>query len=485
MFFSLAFAKYNLAEMHSDTIVKNKDVSLLQRISGGVADITEYAKKGVVFITTLKTVIVPQMEYMDPLEFFFGPRLRHRQPHPKAKKEKRPYGQGSGFIVDLRKGYIVTNAHVIDNIDDKSDEIKVVLANGRQYQVKVLGKDKNTDVAVVQIKQSNFDRSGLQELKFGDSNILRSGNFVVALGAPFGLKGSVSFGTISALNRANLELTKVGDFIQTDAAINPGNSGGPLLSMRGGVVGMNTLIFSQSRGSQGVGFAVPSSIVKKVAQTLINYGKIERGYLGVLLQKLNDDLRLGLKLPEGINGALIAKVKPNSAASKGGIKAGDVIVKVERRVVKHISDLVNIIALTKPATRVSIVLYRRGEKKFLDVIIGSFETLKQGGSGGFKQRKHQKSRLVVGMKLEKVTGFLQEKYQFESRYGLVVTYIENNSEADKANISVGDVILAVNGDKTNKLSDLTPHIKPGALLVIQIERTKSRMGEPFITLSVK
>ena len=357
---------YTIAKPKGDGAV-SKDIRAMQQISRGVADIAENANKAIVFLSVYKTVQGVPPGMVDPFEFFFGPRNRRApqgQP-PNQPSERRRGGVGSGFFIDLDKGYILTNNHVVAS----ADEIQLKLANGKTYPGKIVGRDKNTDVAVVQVKE-DFPRDGLAQLPLGNSDRIKVGDFVVALGAPFGLEASLSFGVISALGRGSLDITKIGNFIQTDAAINPGNSGGPLLNMSGHVIGVNTAIYSRSGGYNGIGFAVPANMVRDVAEQLINDGFVRRGYLGVYLQPIDDELHEGLGLPNNVRGTLISKISKDGPADRAGLEPGDVITEVDGQSVKESSDVVNTVGLKKPKSRLDLKIFRDGKERKIKVVIG-------------------------------------------------------------------------------------------------------------------
>ncbi|RZA23331.1 MAG: PDZ domain-containing protein, partial [Proteobacteria bacterium] len=353
------------------------NVQLLQKISAGVAELSQDASKGIALISISKIIKGRPYYELDPFDFFYGP--RNRQADPSQPGQKQQSGVGSGFIVDLDKGYIVTNNHVVEG----ADEIDLKLSNGETYEAKVLGSDPNTDVAVVQIKDAKFNRKNLIALPFGSSDNVKVGEFVIALGAPFGLEFSQSFGAVSATSRGNLNITNLGNFIQTDAAINPGNSGGPLLDMQGNVIGMNTAIFSRSGSSAGIGFAVPSNLVREVALQLINKGKVARGYLGVrLAQDMDDDLAAAMNLPKGIRGALVGNVEKNTPAAKAGIESGDVITEVNGRAVHSGQELSNTVGLMQPGAKVAVAFYRGGIKKSTSISLGNYSVAANAGPGG-------------------------------------------------------------------------------------------------------
>lgn len=335
----------------------NANTKLLKEMSEGVGAIAEASKKALVFVSVAKTV--RSYGQIDPFDLFgFG---RRQIPAPRQE------GLGSGFFIDVDKGYILTNNHVIDG----ADEINLKLANGKSYEAKVIGSDPDMDVAVVQIKDSKFDRKNISSLVLGDSEELKVGSFVVALGAPFGLEASISFGVVSALGRGSLSITQLGDFIQTDAAINPGNSGGPLVDMNGKVVGINTAIFSKSGGYNGIGFTVPSNLVRRVAQNLINGVKVSRGYIGVYFQRLTEDFIKWLKLPAETTGVIVTQVEANGPASKAGIKPKDVIISIDGKKLENDRDLVNRIGLMKPGSKARLTVIRGGKQFATTIEIGN------------------------------------------------------------------------------------------------------------------
>ena len=441
---------------HNSSGSRSSALQELQKISREIAVIAKQARKAIVYVSTSKTIEMP-FGYTDPFEFFFGPRRRQ----PEVHKRKRE-GLGSGFFVDLKRGYILTNNHVVA----EADVISLKLANGEVYDGSVVGRDKNTDVAVVKIKEKNFNRRGLQALVLGDSNKLVVGDLAFALGAPFGLEASLSFGIISAVGRGNLNITRMGNFIQTDAAINPGNSGGPLLNDAGLVVGLNTAIYSRSGGYNGIGFAVPSNLVRRVAEQLINDGQVQRGYLGVQLQSISPDLHKSLRLPQDVKGVLVSQVMRGGPADKAGFRAGDVIVAVNNSKVEGAADLINIIGLLKPGMSAKVQVYRSARAKTIYVTIGAFPDEKQ------PPRQMQKGRgsNVFGLTLSRVNDRLRKQYGFESRRGLVVIDVADNSPASRSGIQRGDVLLSINGTKISDVGSFHKQVNASNRPHIRIER---------------
>ncbi|WP_176736337.1 Do family serine endopeptidase [Oligoflexus tunisiensis] len=456
------------------------NVRALQQISAGVAELSQEAAKGVVLISISKIVKGHPYYELDPFDFFFGPRFRQQQPNAPEQRQKQQAGVGSGFIVDLAKGYIITNNHVIEG----ADEISLKLANGGTYTGKVLGGDKNTDVAMVQITDAKFKRDGLAQLSIGNSDNVRVGEFVIALGAPFGLEFSQSFGAVSATSRGNLNITSLGNFIQTDAAINPGNSGGPLINMEGLVIGMNTAIFSRSGASAGIGFAVPSNLVRSIAEQLVNKGRVARGYLGVQLsaQELDEELLSGLNLPKGTRGALVSRVEKGTPAAKAGLESGDVIVEVNGRPVHSGQELSNVIGLSPPQAKVPLSYYRNGKLHSATVTLGDYEQdnlvarrdrpdHNAPGPGG----KAEPADFQAGLKLEPLNKQKHAQYidQFgiDSNSGLLVLDVDPSSKARASGIRPGDVLLKANQTPLKSVKDLMEVFKSSNKVFLQLERS--------------
>lgn len=441
----------------------SETVRAFHQMSKGVAELAGSASKAIVFVSVSKTLRGRPLGEVDPFEFFFGPQYRNRRPERKQK------GLGSGFFVDLDKGYVITNNHVIEG----ADEISLKLANGKVYDAKVLGRDQNTDVAVVQIKDEDYEKKGLTDLKLGDSDILKVGEFVLALGAPFGLESSISFGVLSARGRGNLNITTLGNFLQTDAAINPGNSGGPLLNSVGQVIGMNTAIYSRSGSSAGIGFAVPSNLVRKIASQLINHGDVSRGYLGVRLQPLDKDMAVAFDLPEGTEGVLVAYVQPGTPAAKAGLQDGDVIVKVDNLDVKSQSDLTNAIGLKPPGTKVNVTYYRQGKLKTASAKLADFPKSDQISRNQPREQKNKTAGLTLKAFHPNAPEYkkLKNKFNLTSSRGLVVLHVSQGSKAFNAGIQPGDLLLKANHKKLRKLQDFRKTYKSGAgKILVQLER---------------
>jgi len=435
---------------------------LLKRFSVGLAEIAKLTKKSLVFISVSKSVSAPNQ--IDPFEFFFGPGPGGQRPNRKQKQE----GLGSGFFIDLNKGYILTNNHVVED----ADEISIKLANGGSYSAKVVGRDKNTDVAVVKIQDEKFDRNNLGQLILSEGKELDVGELVVALGAPFGLESSISFGVISATGRGNLQITQLGNFIQTDAAINPGNSGGPLVGMDGKVVGINTAIFSKSGAYNGIGFAVPAKLVRSIASKLINNGAVKRGFIGVGMQPLTDELREGLGIAKTVTGTLVAKVEANSPAGKAGIQEGDVLLEVNGSKIHNESDLTNAVGLSNPGDKIEISLLRGNQNKNLTVTVGDWPGEKIAGQQARPGKDGAKGN-TFGLTVENLTSELKTELGADSSAGAVVTEVDENSTAAKAGMQPGDIIVAVNGQKTSSAKQFDEQSRSQKRLLLRIERQGS------------
>jgi len=462
--------------------VSDENTALLKKISKGVAAVSEKANQAIVFVSVYKTVKGMPFGMVDPFDFFFGPGGPGGQGQPDERSgpngrqgrqgpQRREGGLGSGFFIDLDRGYIMTNNHVVQD----ADEIQLKLANGETYEGKIVGRDRNTDVAIVQVKDKGFNRKGLTYLSFADSDKVSVGDFVLALGAPYGLEASLSFGIVSAVGRGTLDITKLGNFIQTDAAINPGNSGGPLIDVEGQVVGMNTAIYSRTGGYNGIGFAVPSNFAKSVAETLINEGKISRGYVGVGLQPIDPELHKSLNLPKDATGSLVARVVKGGPAEKGGLEPGDVITAVDGKVVRNDSEVVNAIGLMRPGTQTDLTFLRNGKSKVAKIKVERWPS--DGEQPAFAGDEGEENAPAgklgpLGMSVARLSPLLKEKYRIESDAGLVITDVKPDSPAARAGIQPGDVILQANGKQTRDVEALSQAIKSGgARTLLRIERS--------------
>ncbi|HKV97486.1 MAG TPA: DegQ family serine endoprotease [Gammaproteobacteria bacterium] len=410
-----------------------------------LAPIVKRVSPAVVNISTSGHVTVQQSPFFnDPFfQQFFG--------MPNQPMERNFQALGSGVIVDAAKGYILTNNHVIEN----ADKITVTLYDGRSFKAKVVGRDPDTDIAVLQI-----DAKDLVQIPLGNSSTLQVGDFVIAIGNPFGLNHTVTAGIVSAMGRTQVQDGKYSDFIQTDAAINPGNSGGALVNLEGQLVGINTMIVTSggSRGNIGIGFAIPINMAKNVMDQLIKYGKVERGMLGVQVQTLTPELAQALKLAQN-QGAVVMQVVPGSQAQKAGIKPNDVIVSVNGNPVSSAQDVSNVIGLLRVGTPVTLGILRNGQQITIQAKIGNTQSEKIASA------EHPQLRgISVGNLNESSPAYGQVK-------GVQVTGVDPNSEAYMAGIRQGDVITAVNREAVGNVAEFRKALnQAGGTVALRIWR---------------
>lgn len=457
-----AFSKYDLAP--ASTKVPIGDTALLEAISKAFGEIASHAKKALVFISVSKTM---RNQEIDPFEFFFNDRRFRDNEAPMQK------GLGSGFFIDLDKGYILTNNHVVEG----ADTIDLKLANGQSYKGKILGRDEYTDVAVVQVTDEKFSRDKLTSLVLGDSDQTKVAELVMALGAPFGLEASISTGVVSATGRGSLQIAQMGDFIQTDAAINPGNSGGPLVDVDGRVIGINSAIYSRSGAYNGIGFAVPANLARKVATNLINGGHSIRGFIGVSFQPLAPEWSDSLGLPKNVTGVIIAQVTKDGPAEKAGLETGDVITEVNGKSVADGGDLTSAIGLMTPGTDANITYYRESAKKTTVVKIETWP----GKMAVVSDGKHPSgSSLDVGIRVAPLNPGLKRRFGSSVNHGLVIVEVKPDSAAAAAGLSEGDVITNANGRRVGSPQELEKAIKQSKnIVVLQVERNGQSIIRPL------
>ena len=372
-----------------------------------------------------------------PLFDFFGDRLGPFRPFERPPVRQ---GAGTGFVVS-EDGYILTNHHVVDD----ATEVEVELGD-RIHEARVVGSDPQTDLSVLKI-----EADGLTPVTFGSSDALRVGQWVVAVGDPFGLAESITAGIVSAKGRSRVGLTDYEDFIQTDAAINPGNSGGPLVDLHGRVVGVNTAIASRSGGYQGIGFAIPSDLAKSVLDDLVSGGRVVRGWLGVTIQDLDEDLARSFDWQE-TKGALIGDVQEASPAADAGLRAGDIIIEYDGRAIEDTNALRLLVAGTRPGERVAVTVFRDGRRRQLDVELGELDAADAGtsrpGAGG--------SEVSLGMSWRTLTDDIASQLGYEENPGgVVITNVEPFSAAAKAGLRARDVVLAIDGEEIADASELS------------------------------
>ena len=408
-----------------------------------LADLVDKSSPAVVRIAIKGTVRSQQNPFFDDpfFERFFG--------QPQMPREREFGGGGSGVIVDGKKGYIITNHHVVD----RADEIKIFTKDGDEYLAEVIGSDRGTDIAVLKIEPSE----NLLPINLGDSSLLRVGDFALAIGAPFGLSQTVTSGIISALGRPQMTSDGFGEMIQTDAAINPGNSGGALVDIDGNLVGIPSSIFTRGGGNIGIGFAIPVNTVKNIMQQIIEFGSVRRGLLGVIISDINQEIaeQLGLDISKG---ALIQEVSPDSAAEDAGLEAGDVIVGVNEVEISNSSELRNAIGLKRSGERVKITVIRDNRKLTKSAKLG--ELIAQQ-----TMKADELNTLLAGAELSdnKPDGYSQSQ-------GVVILSVEPNSNADRARLKQGDIIWAVGNMEISNLEEFQSLTKDKDILILRVKR---------------
>jgi serine protease Do len=431
----------------SSSSLRANEAGAAPPLDQGFVPVAKAATPAVVNISTTRVVKGPSGSPMTPFfedpffRQFFGDEYSRQFEVP---KERREQSLGSGVIVDPN-GLIITNNHVVA----KADEIKVLLGDKREFKGKVVGTDPKTDIAVVKI-----DAKDLPVIPWGDSDKLQVGEYVLAIGNPFGLNQTVTMGIVSAVGRANVGIAEYEDFIQTDAAINPGNSGGALVNTRGELIGINTAIFSQSGGYMGVGFAVPSVMAKSVMDNLVKTGKVVRGWLGVSIQDVTPELAKQFSLSEA-RGALVTDVLENSPAAKAGLQQGDVIVSYDGKPVENPGSLRNHVAETPVGRKVKIGIIRDKKEKELEVAIAEQpqEMTQSGGEEPSAPSDHV-STALAGLEVSELTPNLARQLGIsKSEKGVVITQIDSGSAGMAAGLRVGDLIVEMNRQSIKSLKD--------------------------------
>ena len=403
---------------------------------------------------------------------FFGDQYQRTPQRPNQPQQKM-MGQGSGFVFKVgnpllsNKTYIMTNHHVVDN----ADKITVKFQNGAEYLAKITGTDPKSDVAILEIETSDHP-----VLKMGNSSNLEVGEWVVAIGNPFGLSHTLTVGVVSAKGRSSVGINDYENFIQTDAAINPGNSGGPLVNLNSQVIGMNTAIFSRSGGSMGISFAIPINLAKNIGHQLINTGKVIRGQLGVVIQDLTHELAESFGVKDG-QGILVSQVSENSPAQRAGIQQGDIIISYQDQKVNDVGQFRNNVSLTAPDSQANIVLLRNGQHQSITVIIG-----KQGGN---LQTAHSapQSTNNIGLTVQPINTEWAKRYHLKTTIGVVVTHVKPHSIAAISGIKIGTVILQANKKPVQTANDFTHAIQESyssKKLILLIENNRF---QHFIALS--
>jgi len=436
-------------EDSSEAVVRPVATVPQQPVTGGTAksfvEIAKSVKPAVVNIAASrsgKSGDGPQSSPFDDPFFrrFFGDEFfKREQPH--RERERKERGQGSGVIVDSN-GLIITNNHVVN----KADDIRVILSDKREFKGKLIGTDTKTDVAIVKI-----EATGLSTIPFADSDQLEVGEFVLAVGSPFGLTQSVTMGIVSAVGRASMGIAEYEDFIQTDAAINPGNSGGALVNVRGELVGINTAIFSQSGGNMGIGFAVPSNLARSIMDQLVKSGKVVRGWLGVAIQELTPELASQFGLTE-TKGVLVSDVMDDSPAKKAGFERADVITEYDGKPMDSPTHLRNAVAQTPIGRKVPIKVIRDKKPKTIDVTI--VEQPKSLGQAGAEDNGESTapSGVLSDIDVRELNEELAARYGIKpSERGVVIVRVKPGSTAEEMQVREGDIVLEVNRKPVNSI----------------------------------
>ncbi|AEC20226.1 serine protease [Pusillimonas sp. T7-7] len=388
-----------------------------------------------------------------------GPRGRST-PEPEQQERTVPRGVGSGFIIS-EDGYILTNNHVVA----KSNGIFVTMTSGKEYKAEIIGTDPRTDVALIKI-----DAKGLTPLPIGDSTKLKKGQWVLAIGSPFGLDSTATSGIVSAINRDTGDYLP---FIQTDVAVNPGNSGGPLINLAGQVVGVNSQIISQSGGFMGISLAIPIDEAMRVVKQLKEHGKVTRGRIGVQISTVPDDVAKAIGLDES-KGAMVSNVEKDGPADKAGIRSGDVIIKFDGKEIKHMSDLPRIVGATKPDSRVDMEVWRKGKAVKLHVKVGEMPGADEETPAGKPEAPQALPVDVLGLKVSKVDEEMRGKLGFKGG----VQIVEAEEPAASAGLTEGDVIVTINDvditdpEQYAKVVSGLDKSRAAALLVVRGEQSQ-------------
>jgi len=429
----------------ADSRADENHTTILQKTGKAFAEVSKRAIPAVVFIHVEKTIEAGLRRqspffYNDPFNFFgddFMRRFFGGQPPNTQPRRFKQQGQGSGFLIS-KDGYILTNNHVVGD----ADKITVKLHDGKEYQATKIGADPKSEVAVIKIQGDDYPC-----LPLGSSAVLEIGEWVIAIGNPFGLSETVTVGVVSAKGRSNIGIADYEDFIQTDAAINPGNSGGPLLNIAGEVVGINTAIFSRSGGYMGIGFAIPVDMAKTIKEQLVATGKVVRGYLGVYIKEVDESLAksFNLKTAEGI---LVDDVSRESAAEKAGIHPGDIILMIDGRKVGNVPAFRNRISSNPPGTKFTLTIFRELKKQDIEVITGTLpdaEELASTAVGDFSERS--------GLTVQELTRELAQRFGYDTDEGIIVTQVAQDSPAAQVGLRPGNLIVGINREPVSNLAD--------------------------------
>ena len=440
------FSLFILTIIAAGNVQASENLQFLRQMSDGFAELAAQVKPGVVKITTEGT------EEDRVFDLPWG------RPFPVPDQPRR--GQGSGVIAEFDgQQYIITNNHVIS----RAEEIRVEVTDSRFFAAEVVGRDSLSDVAVLKI-----DVEDLPTLTLGDSDQLREGEWVMAIGNPLGFAHSVTMGTVSALGRERFGPKEYGSFIQTDAALNKGNSGGALVNLRGELVGINTAITSNDGGNIGIGFAIPINLVKHVAEQLIEHGEVRRGLLGVHIRDLEPLLAEAMGL-DNTQGVLIDQVRPGQAADKAGVKRDDIVLEVDGQPVYNVVDLRSQIGRTAPGVEVELLVLRDGERKRIKVELESLTEEALATSAG--ARDSNETRGPLGIRVENLKDEWAERLGYEDESGVVIVRVARGSEAAKRGLRRGMLIQEINDEQVETVEDYEDaleEIEPGSAFMMRV-----------------
>ncbi len=426
-----------------------------RELSKAFSSAAKAAVPAVVSVKVEKTVQVGAMSgrgegfgFNDPFgqfgDDFFRRFFGDPSPRRQAPREYSQRGQGSGFIIS-EDGYILTNNHVVGDVD----KITVELKDGRVFHdARLIGRDPDSEVALIKI-----DGHGFPVLPLGDSDKMEIGDWVIAIGNPFGLSETVTVGVVSAVGRSNVRIAAYENFIQTDAAINPGNSGGPLIDLDGKVIGINTAIVSQSGGYMGIGFAIPINMAKAIEEQLRDSGKVSRGYLGLYAQDVTSEMiePLGMKEPGGV---VIARIEKESPAEKAGLKVQDIILELNGKKVESYDSFRNQVAALQPGSRVRLTIFRNGGSEEIMVALGE-----RPSTAAMKEAPTQESKEALGIEVQNLTKDLAEQFGYQLGEGVIVSAVVPGGPAAEQGIQVGDLIASVNRQSITSVHEFTAAVK--------------------------
>lgn len=446
------------------------ELEAVKSFSEALIEVSEQVNPTVVTIFSEKTVKATFPGFNDsPLREFFGDEFSRRFfGIPDQDREFKQRGLGSGVIV-RSDGYILTNNHVVAG----ADKIIIGLGGGEEMKGEIVGTDRATDIAVVKI-----DKEGLQSARLGDSEDIRVGEWVVAIGNPFGLEHTVTAGIISYKGRSNVRIADYEDFIQTDAAINPGNSGGPLVNLDGEVIGINTAIATNTGAYQGVGFAIPISLAKRIMEELIRSGRVVRGWLGIYIQDITQAMAEAMDLPTR-EGVLVADVREDGPSKEAGLQRGDVILEFNGKKMKNGLELRNTVASTSPGTKVDLKILRDGKTKKLTVKLGELPSEEMAAAGGGRDILSD-----LGLRLHNLNSELGRRYGISGDKGVVVVDVYPGSAAAEAGFVAGDLIVEVNQEEVEsvtKIQERLSALEPGDSVLFLVERGR---GTLFVAMKI-